>query len=355
MANKQIKDLTSEKTTPAITDLLGMDDGSTGVTYKVQIQNILKSVNGLTEDTLPDPSSDYILSYDTSASLPKKVKPANLIISYPCNGRLTLTSATPITTSDVTAATNIYFTPFMGDQIALYNGSSWANLTFTETTLALGTLTSGLPYDVFAYNNSGTMALEALAWTNATTRATALTTQNGILVKSGTTTRRYLGTFCTTSTTTTEDSAARRYVWNYYNRVKKFLSAKDTTNSWAYTTAAFREINGGSTYGTSRVGVMVGWSEDIVSVIAHHVATASAGSPATATGIGLDSATNVALANQQIVTSTIGYPTSATWKGFPGVGQHYIAHLEYGAANVTFYGDNGASIFQTGLAAECSC
>ena len=271
-------------------------------------------------------------------------------------GRLTLTSGSPVTTGDVTGATTIYFSPYRGNRISLFDGSStWSVLTFTELSLALGILTSGLPYDVFAYNNSGTVAIEMLAWTNATTRATALTTQNGVLVKSGATTRRYIGTFCTTSTTTTEDSAARRYVWNYYNRIHKTLNCKDTTNSWAYVTAAYREVNGGSTYGTSRVGLMIGWSEDLVSAHALHVATASAGNPATATGIGLDSATNVALANQQIITSTTGYPTAAAWKGYPGVGQHYLAHLEYGAANVTFYGDNGALIFQTGLVADCFC
>src|SRR3990167_7040004 len=128
-----------------------------------------------------------------------------------CDGRLTLTSGTPVTTADVTGATSIYFAPFKGNRIGLYDGSSaWAIYTFTELTLALGTLTSGLPYDVFAYDSSGTVTLEALAWTNGTTRATALTTQNGVLVKTGATTRRYLGTFYTTATTTTESSRRDR-------------------------------------------------------------------------------------------------------------------------------------------------
>src|SRR6185436_9706895 len=40
-----------------------------------------------------------------------------------CDGRLTLTSGTPVTTGDVTAATTLYFTPNGGNQIALYTGS----------------------------------------------------------------------------------------------------------------------------------------------------------------------------------------------------------------------------------------
>ena len=46
--------------------------------------------------------------------------------------------------------------------------------------LALGTLTSGKPYDVFGYISGGALALELLAWTNDTTRATAVTLQDVI-------------------------------------------------------------------------------------------------------------------------------------------------------------------------------
>lgn len=42
-----------------------------------------------------------------------------------CQGRLTLTSGTPVTTSDVTAATTIYFTPYKGNRIALCGGTNF--------------------------------------------------------------------------------------------------------------------------------------------------------------------------------------------------------------------------------------
>jgi hypothetical protein len=140
-----------------------------------------------------------------------------------CDFRLTLTTAVPVTTSDVTGATTIYCTPFNGNSIALYDGTNWNLRQSAEFSIALGTLTSGKPYDVFCYDNSGTPTLELLAWTNDTTRATALTRQDGILCKSGALTRRYLGSFYTTSTTTTEDSFVKRYLFNYYNRVEKPL------------------------------------------------------------------------------------------------------------------------------------
>lgn len=59
-----------------------------------------------------------------------------------CQGRLTLTSGTPVTTSDVTAASTLYFTPYGGNKITLYTGVYWQPFTFTERSLALSGLTS---------------------------------------------------------------------------------------------------------------------------------------------------------------------------------------------------------------------
>lgn len=155
--------------------------------------------------------------------------PASILEVDPgvCQGRLTLESGVPVSTTDQTAKTTVYFTPFNGNRIALYNGNSWVLHQFSELSLALGTLTSGKNYDVFVYDNGGTPALElSAAWTTDTVRATALVLQDGVYVKSGATTRRFLGTIRTTSTTTTEDSTAKRFVGNAYHRsARKLLKA----------------------------------------------------------------------------------------------------------------------------------
>lgn len=108
--------------------------------------------------------------------------------------RLTLTTGVAVTTGDVVGAATIYCTPFNGKNISLYDGTNWNLCSSAEFSLALGVLTKGV-YDVFCYSNAGVPTLEFLVWTNNTTRATALTLQNGVLVKTGATTRRYLGTF----------------------------------------------------------------------------------------------------------------------------------------------------------------
>jgi hypothetical protein len=157
---------------------------------------------------------------------------------YLNNFRLTLTSGVPVTTSDVVSATTLYCTPYNGNAIGLYSGSVWNIRASSEFQIALAALTVGRPYDVFCYDNAGTPTLEVLAWTNTTTRATALTTQDGVLVKTGATTRRYLGTFYTTAANMTEDSAAKRYLENYYNTVDRVLqgtfSADRSTASTSY-------------------------------------------------------------------------------------------------------------------------
>lgn len=205
-------------------------------------------LSALTEISVPALADELYMGDVSPSAISNKVTAQRALglLPFVCNGRLTLTSNTPVTTADVTGATSIYFTPYMGDRIAIYDGTRWILYAFTELTLALGTLTSGLPYDVFIYDNAGTLTLELLAWTNGTTRATAVVLQNGVLCKSGALTRRLLGTFYTTSTTATEDSETNRYLANVYNRELRSLQG-GATGSHTYATAAARNWNDGTT------------------------------------------------------------------------------------------------------------
>lgn len=265
--------------------------------------------------------------------------------------RLSLTSATPVTTSDVSGATTLYCTPYKGNSIALYDGSAWNMYTSPEFSLALGTLTSGKPYDVFCYDNNGAPTLELLAWTNDTTRATALAYQDGVLVKSGAATRRYMGTFYTTSSTTTEDSDANRYLFNYYNRVIRKMKAVDTTDTWNYTLAAYRQANNST---ANQLNFIIGVTEEVVTANVSSYATNSSSSVARYVAIGLDSTT--AKATDCINAPSSGaagdaHPTLAFYNGIPAVGKHYLAWLEYSNATgtTTWRGDNGATVSQSGI------
>jgi len=247
-------------------------------------------------------------------------------------GRLTLESGVPVSTTDQTAKTTIYYTPFVHNTIPLWDGSDWRPTTFTETSLAIGTLTSARPYDVFGYLSSGSLVLESLAWTNDTTRATAVTLQDGRYCKSGDKTRLYLGTFYTTATTTTEDSEARRYVWNNYNRTIRRLRCIDET-SHAYTTATQRQWRNVATDGVTQFSflspinaepVIVGFSTQLFgSGIVGYVT------------YGMNSTT----VNETVYlmgNSLVNFRSAGAGVSLSRVGQNTVSACEYGASGVTY-------------------
>ncbi len=171
-------------------------------------------------------------------------------------GRLTTESGVPVSTSDRTAQSTLYYTPYVHNIINLWDGSQWKPITFAEHTVTGGTLsglTSGKPYDVFAYLSSGALATELLVWTNDTTRATAVTLQDGRYCKSGDKTRLLLGTIYTTGTTTTEDSARNRLVCNVYNVARRAVAWDSGNSSKSYTTAAYQSWNNSATDSLCRI------------------------------------------------------------------------------------------------------
>jgi hypothetical protein len=281
-------------------------------------------------------SSNPVLSGTISGSAAMKIN----------NFRLTLTTGVPVTTTDVTGASTVYLTPYNGNQIALYNGTTWELLTTAQVSLALSGLTANRPYDVFAWNNAGTVTLETLVWTNDSTRATALAYQDGVLVRSGSTTRRYLGTFYSTGTTTTEDSAKLRVLYNYYNRVDRSLFAAPSGSSYTYTTATLRASNNNTTYGDCRVGWISGLIEDPVS--AHFMGQSSnTGGNARYNSIGLNS-TSVSAGSTLSQNTQVGQssnPVSLTIA--PALGFNYLQMLEFSNAigTTTWYtGANGVAM-----------
>lgn len=341
MADTKLSALTAD-TSPTKDDLIYTVNapGGTPGSRRATIENLLKVINDLTADSTPDATADYVVTYDASATAAKKVLLSSIAVAYPCNGRLTGTSGTAVTTSGVSNITTLYFTPFNGDKIALYSGSAWATLTFTETSIALGTMTSGICYDVFAYNSSGTLALEKLAWTSSTARATALTLQNGVYVKSGDATRRYLGTFYTTSTTQTQDTNTQRFLYNYYNRAERSLEKTDTT-SHTYTTGSWRYWNNDS---TQKVEFVLGIADQNPFVYINTRQDANSGETSIV-GFGVDTAsTNTTGSNPvnagpsaTVNIGGIGAARAGVSGAYPAVGYHYISAVEFGAASSADY------------------
>lgn len=261
--------------------------------------------------------------------------------------RLTLTTATPITTSDVTSST-VYLTPYVSGYISLWDGASWVLRNTEEISIALSGLTSNTNYDIFAYWTGSAVQLElSAAWTNDTSRSEALTRQNGILVKSGSLTRRYLGTIRTISTTQTVDSKTQRLIWNYYHRVQRqFEVVTGGGSSWNYSSTTWRYAGTGSaTVGTNIAAVVCGDTSDIAANV--HGLTLCTTNSHMEVGVGLDSTTPVSRGGGLVIANIYGY-TSASWHGLLSLGYHFVAWLEHGEnATGTWYG--ASSVRQVGM------
>jgi hypothetical protein len=264
-------------------------------------------------------------------------KPYNNAISHKlintiCYGRLTLESGVPISTTNQTAKTTLYFTPYNGNSVSLYDGSEWDLFSFSELSLSLSGYTANTNYDIFIYNNSGTLTLESTAWTNNTTRATALVLQDGVHVKSGATTRRYLGTIRITGTSgQCEDSANRRFLWNYYNQVEKVSTLNYYPGaSHTYTTSTWRSWNNNTTVGQTRLEVIRGLNQSPfeTKVWCEMINGWSS--------IAVDS-TNIA--NSYFKANSGGTGAADSFNKFLNIneGYHYLQTIQYGTTGSTFY------------------
>lgn len=275
-----------------------------------------------------------------------------------CEFRLSLATGESVTTTDLINKTTVYFTPHKGNQIALYDSANWIMYSSAEMSIAVPAVASKM-YDVFCYAALGVPTLELTAWTNDTTRATALTLQDGVLVKSGATTRRYVGSFRTNSINAVNDSAASRSTWNYYNRVLRHMRITEATNSWNYSTATIRQANGSA---TNQLDLIVGVSEDVVSAQILAIAADTAAGNAAGVGIGLDSTTEFTsgglFQNVHFPTNNLRTILTASWKGYPGVGRHLLCWNEVAntSGTTTWYGDNNApTLLQSGIHGDIWC
>jgi hypothetical protein len=76
-----------------------------------------------------------------------------------------------------------------------------------------------------------------------------------------------VGSFRTTTVSgQTEDSAAKRYVWNYYNRVRAPVLKFDSTDSWSYTSTTIRQANGAA---ANQVDIVVGLAETTLDLLGY--------------------------------------------------------------------------------------
>lgn len=321
---------TGDQTITLTGDVTGGGTGSFAAT--------IKAINGF---TAADPAlADLLLGYDSSATANRQFQADRLLglIRMAPGGRLTLVSGSPVYTSAASGIGTVYYTPYLHDMICLWDGTRWVWGTFSEISITLSGLTAGRPYDVFGYLSSGALALEILAWTSATVRATAVTIQDGRYCKSGDKTRLYLGTFYTTGTATTADTSAQRFLWNMYNRVSRPLYVSGGA-SHGYGTGTWRQYNNVT---TTRFEFVVGIAGDPLPL-----GVQAQGNAGMIVGAGLD-ATNTSSLNGFVFNSgTSSIAAGMADNLIPAAGYHFLTLTEFGnAPGATFEAANLTATLQ---------
>ncbi len=305
-------------------------------------------------------------------------------LNFP-QGRLSLTSGVSVTVGSIVAATTVFYALDAGDVVPIRGALGTVHRVFAQLSLALdnnaghaGYHQSGKNFDLFVFMDGETMKLgTGPAWTNDTTRADAVAKVRGLYVNTGSIVLRwgsgvsdtstitanfatYVGTMRATADGQTENSFANCALWNMYNRRPRNLNITDTTDTWTYSTTAFRQANAAT---TNQLGMVRGFDEDAATAMAvAQVSNSTATVRPCYVAIGLDSTTTPAAigANYQGQVGATSADFKQMWtrySGYPGAGWHTLVWLEQGNATggetQTWRGDAGAaSIVRSGIAGE---
>lgn len=305
----------------------------------------------------------------------------------PLGGRLSLTSGTPVTTTDVAAATSIYYPPQISDWVRIWDGTSDILRQFTEPALALdgnaghtGYHQSGKNFDLFlAWDGSAVVLGSGPAWSTDSLRGSGAGTteiemyaglwrnKNSITLRIGSASgdtivvparlATFVGSFRTTATGQTSDTVLRRMLSNAYNPAPRYMYANAETlgTTWNYTLLTWRQVNANTANKIEFLQCLPGGP---VECTAFSSAAHSTGSATKYVGVGVNSVTvnsgkggllPTAAANMQAQ----GY---ADYSAFASLGYTYLAWLEISAAagTTTWYaGDSAAAaVFSNGIRAK---
>lgn len=335
-----------------------------------------------------------LYNYDGSSDIPVGIFDASNHRFYPATrmtpgGRVALTSGTPVTTSDVTAATVVYYTPHNHDVVPIYTGNGTFAFQVSELSLALNSNSGhtgyhqiGKNFDLFVFLDGSTLRLgTGPAWSSDTSRGTGggsaeITKSFGLWVNANTMTIRfgtgsgntvsvdsgeatYVGTIRCTADGQTEDSLAKRFVWNAFNQVARPMARFESTDSWSYSTSAWRQANNSA---ANQLDFVIGLPGHAVEAVASSTTTNSDSTlTPVSIAIGLDSAsapaTNCILGRDNATNSFAAFGRSH-FRDSPGIGRHYLAWLEYGNTaggdTQTWYGDAGEAITKNGIIGSVS-
>lgn len=286
-------------------------------------------------------------------------------ISRP-KGRLTLASGSPVTAANFTAATHVYYAPFEGSAIPIWDGAVFNMELFTQLDLVLDGDTghtayhqSGKNFDLFVFDVSGTLWLgTGPAWTSDTVRSAVIELKEGLWVNSASMQARFangptnyatiaankatmVGTMRASANGqiefTPNPSAAaggsnnKLFLANIYNRQPVLATCRDSTTVWSTTNQTVHQTNDS---GNNRISFIIPLSTDSIQV-EHFNTVIMLANPTLQRGVylgvGLDTTTSIsgdrALAANN-TTELTATALRAEFAGTPGAGFHYVQAME---------------------------
>ncbi|MCK1517272.1 hypothetical protein IVB22_33170 [Bradyrhizobium sp. 190] len=291
-------------------------------------------------------------------------------------GRLTLTSGTPVMPSTTTGNAAVYYTPYLGRFVPIFDGTNTVPMLFSELSIVLGNnWTTSTNYDVFIASDSGTIrACTGPAWSSSTARGTgAGTTElervstNGLLMNKVSLTCRYnntttftvaanRGTYVGTVRIRAADStidwnlggaasggtAGSLNVWNMYNRVTTSANVTDNGAAYTYTSSTIRQARAS---GGNQVSFLSGLAEDGATCSYGQALNLAAAGAAALAGCGLDSTTTYS-GRPLALSGALGTVVAAatTYAVVPQLGFHTISANESSdGANANTFGSGATS------------
>lgn len=306
----------------------------------------------------------------------------------PPQGRLSLVSGLPLSTSDVAGATSVYYVPAVGAHVPVFDGAAFvARDIGAQLTLALDSDSGHTQYhsananfDLFvAWTGTAAYLGSGPAWTAGPTAGSStargagagstelesfkglLVNKNAIQLRTGAAAGNtvtiparqatFVGSFRPLVAGQATDTKSRRLLFNAYNQTIRQLRVRDAAPNWTVPNTDRRQANGNP---ANKLSILAGLDGQVVSARATSLMfTGGAVLRQGQVHIGLDvvSAPLPDVVSGFMVTSTTNQVSAtAFYDGVPGLGFHELLWVELGSnVDVSFVGTPASAYAQTGM------
>jgi len=323
--------------------VLGVQTGGSGLEFKT----IAAGANV----TVTNTAGEITIAAAASGSFP-------LINQCRLYGMPSSSGASPnncYTDTSSSGTSTLYFGPCpdKGNSLFLYSSGAWGRIAVSEVNIGVSALSTNT-YDVYVYNNGGSVAIDTLVgWSGGSPPTRDIDTTSGVLVKHGDSTRLYVGSVQVISGIIYSFTGYRG-IWNAYNRVQAPISAYISTADWTYS-GGWRNADGNSSYGGAIIGVVTGMQIEPVNLVRFSKGPDTSYTIAGLIGIAVDGTNPTPSTGTQGVGGEM-FATSYTAGGIVTVavpftnaqiGVHTYQAIEYGGGSCAFWGGIYGGMFGT--------